>query len=412
MSSDGGSGAWQVLRAWLGLPIPLPAVHRARGNAWCSWVPQLRYLCDNHLDPYFSLVVIYEDGTPLAHPHAHHDEIVQLGQGKFVHWGDQLIFSTSDNSDPRENGRRYCYSRAWFLYRKAYGRRQRVQRSDPPRVVPVNFQLADARPAAIRDCIDFTLHTAEGWMSHAIEAQHSIRGATVLEVGPGPHFGTALLMACAGAERVVVIDPFLAPWEEHYHPAFYRALREAVMQRPQWSTAPLDKVLAAQRHEIEQLELLACSLESMAEVEDASIDMTFSNAVLEHSSDLPAAIDELARVTRPGGLAIHQVDHRDHRDFERPLEYLLLTEEEFEQLFIDYRGECGNRYRPDELRQLFASSGFEILLMNLPERAGGSYLNRTYKRLTANPDFRYHGMPKEHLAELSSFTVARRKAAP
>jgi SAM-dependent methyltransferase len=217
-------------------------------------------------------------------------------------------------------------------------------------------------------------------------------------------------MACAGAERVVVIDPFLAPWEEQYHPVFYQALQEEVAHRSQWSTTPLDMVLAAGRHELDQLELHSCSLESMTEVRDASIDMTFSNAVLEHSSDLPAAIGELARVTRPGGLAIHQVDHRDHRDFERPLEYLLLTEEEFEQLFLEFKGECGNRYRPDELRQLFESSGFEVLLMNLPQRAGESYLNRTFKRLAANPDLRFHGMPKVHLGELSSFTVARRKA--
>jgi SAM-dependent methyltransferase len=354
--------------------------------------------------------VIYEDGIPLAYPHAHHDEIVQLGQGRFVHWGEQLIFSTSDNSDPRENGRRYSYSRAWFLYRKAYGSRPRVLPSDPPRVVPVNLQLADARPAAIRSSIEVTLRTADGWISHAAEAQLSLRGATVLEVGPGPHFGTALLLACAGARRVVVIDPFLAPWEEQYHPALYQVLREEVAQRSQWSTTPLDRVMAAEGHELEQLELHACRLESMAEVDDASIDVTFSNAVLEHSSDLPAAIDELARVTRPGGLAIHQVDHRDHRDFERPLEYLLLTEEEYEQLFTHFKGECGNRYRPDELRQLFESSGFEVLLMKLPERAAESYLNRIYNRLAANPDLHYHGMPKEHLGELSSFTVARRKA--
>src|ERR1044071_9286504 len=50
------------------------------------------------------------------------------------------------------------------------------------------------------------------------------RGLRILEIGPGHHFGPALLLASQGA-HVTLADRFLASWDDPYHPAFYRALR-------------------------------------------------------------------------------------------------------------------------------------------------------------------------------------------
>jgi hypothetical protein len=54
-----------------------------------------------------SSLLLFEDGRPLGPPHAPHDQLRALGGGRFSHWGAHLYFSTSDNSDPRFNGRRY-----------------------------------------------------------------------------------------------------------------------------------------------------------------------------------------------------------------------------------------------------------------------------------------------------------------
>lgn len=54
-----------------------------------------------------SRLVVLEDGVPLPHPHAAHDDIRRLGQGRYSHWTDNVYFATSDDSDPRSNGRRY-----------------------------------------------------------------------------------------------------------------------------------------------------------------------------------------------------------------------------------------------------------------------------------------------------------------
>jgi len=53
-------------------------------------------------------LVLLENGTPLGPAHSAHAEIRTQGGGRYSHWGARTIyFSTSDNSDPRTNGREY-----------------------------------------------------------------------------------------------------------------------------------------------------------------------------------------------------------------------------------------------------------------------------------------------------------------
>jgi len=54
-----------------------------------------------------SMLVLYEDGYPLTQPKCAHIDIAEKGNGRYSHWGASIIFSTSDNSDPRTNGRVY-----------------------------------------------------------------------------------------------------------------------------------------------------------------------------------------------------------------------------------------------------------------------------------------------------------------
>jgi hypothetical protein len=55
-----------------------------------------------------SPLVIYENDKPLALPHSDHNDIEKFGHGRYAHLkGQGILMSTSDNSDPRTNGRRY-----------------------------------------------------------------------------------------------------------------------------------------------------------------------------------------------------------------------------------------------------------------------------------------------------------------
>jgi hypothetical protein len=73
------------------------------GYCWLAPVPEA-LLSDKEAA---SSLQLFEDGRPLGPAHATHADIRQLGRGRFSHWGAAVYFSTSDNSDPSANGRRY-----------------------------------------------------------------------------------------------------------------------------------------------------------------------------------------------------------------------------------------------------------------------------------------------------------------
>lgn len=59
-----------------------------------------------------SQIQLFEDTTLLGPGHSSHEEIRTLGGGRYSHWRDDwgneyVYFSTSDNSDPRTNHKRY-----------------------------------------------------------------------------------------------------------------------------------------------------------------------------------------------------------------------------------------------------------------------------------------------------------------
>jgi hypothetical protein len=81
----------------------LTGVAAEHGHCWLAPLPQ-RLPSDAESG---SRIRLFEDGKALGPAHVSHDEIRRLGAGRFSHWGAQLYFSTSDNSDPRSNGRHY-----------------------------------------------------------------------------------------------------------------------------------------------------------------------------------------------------------------------------------------------------------------------------------------------------------------
>ncbi len=64
-----------------------------------------------------STLLLFENDRRLGPAHATHDDIRSYGGGRYSHWVGSLIFSTSDGTDPRTNGRiyslRYFVTLAW-----------------------------------------------------------------------------------------------------------------------------------------------------------------------------------------------------------------------------------------------------------------------------------------------------------
>ena len=213
---------------------------------------------------------------------------------------------------------------------------------------------------SLQDAVDFVVRNVKMQIGFLPSGKDFLKGKTLIEIGPGQDFGIPLVMMGYGAQAILV-DKYLCSWDNAFHPHFYTKLRQAVIEFfPDASTEPLDKVIANNEHKAPGLKLCKQGLESVPDIETASIDLSISNAVFEHFFDGHLACLELGRITRKGGYGFHQTDFRDHRNFDRPLEYLTMSPEDFKQLLIEKECACGNRLRYTDFLPSFEKAGFDV----------------------------------------------------
>jgi len=90
-------------------------IKEEKGFCWRIDLTDLPIEGDSSEKSHQSSFVLCENGRPLGPGHCLHEMIHNAGRGYFSHWGKQLFFSTSDNSDPRTNGRKYSLIREYAL---------------------------------------------------------------------------------------------------------------------------------------------------------------------------------------------------------------------------------------------------------------------------------------------------------
>jgi hypothetical protein len=80
---------------------------RETGHGYVVPLSQLRQQSDDSTHGTRSEAILCEGEKVLGPPHGLHDDIRSKGNGLYSLWSGVLYFSTSDNSDPNQNGRPY-----------------------------------------------------------------------------------------------------------------------------------------------------------------------------------------------------------------------------------------------------------------------------------------------------------------
>jgi hypothetical protein len=70
-------------------------------------IPGTRSRSDDMHNSRRSTAVVCEDKKIIGTAHSLHADIRTKGRGRYSHWRGSLYFSTSDNTNPNTNGRRY-----------------------------------------------------------------------------------------------------------------------------------------------------------------------------------------------------------------------------------------------------------------------------------------------------------------
>jgi len=258
---------------------------------------------------------------------------------------------------------------------------------------------------ALTEAVEYAISLTNAYLTNRVPGgPECLAGRRILELGPGRDFTPALVMTGYGAQ-LTLADLYLEKWDAEYHPLFYRRVRQRIAETyPQWPLTAIDQVIERNDHWGGRLRTLRCGLERLAGVPDQSFDLTFSNAVFEHLYNVPQALRELYRVTKPGGTGSHRVDFRDHRDFERPLEFL--CQADFIRTLDKGNTEHGNTLRPHEMEHIFLEVGFKVEEFYADMLADPAYLAEVRPRLLG----RFRQFTDEQLRVISvRFRVVRPK---
>lgn len=134
-------------------------VQKGRQSIWGELSDSSRY-------PHASPTILYENDIPLGPGHSPHGQIEKRGYGCFSHWESVLFFSTSDNSDPRSNGRPYRIS-----YRTVphyFLDKIRSKLEDPYRELWLEAAVQSALQALSRDRYAALVSFAQPWVDHSV----------------------------------------------------------------------------------------------------------------------------------------------------------------------------------------------------------------------------------------------------
>lgn len=272
----------------------------------------------------------------------------------------------------------------------------------------INAIKQDCSPEAIEAAARHGLMVGKDHLQKIADwVKRSPRGLDVLELGPGPDFGSTLTMAAMGA-RIAVADRWLPSWDREYHAAVYRRLAALITEQlPGADVTPIQRLVEANAHLPEVVRTFP-DAETLTEAPDQGFDLIISNAVYEHIVDVVAATQRVFDVLRPGGLSVQQVDLRDHRNFDEPLEYLLMTPQQELAWLRETHHHQGCQRRRADYEAAFDRAGFEILSAWIDTRAEPDYLAGFLPRLRACEGARFQYAPPSELEDLGICFVHRK----
>jgi len=325
-------------------------------------------------NPVRSRLYVYEDGKQIGESHNGISAVGAHGRGRFVHWDKTLYFSTPDDSNANDNGRRYSVVWSDELFFKERG--------------------------------NYFYNVLKNILEPAETKPQDLRGKTVLEIGCGRQHGMSLIMAGFGA-NVVAVDRYAPTWDDEFHAGFMNYLINQPPNSWQGFEGGRLKTLLQQRSFArDPFTFYSVDAETLHNHIQEKFDLQVSVAALEHFYDMDQVTSMLSQMAKLNCIGSHCIDLRDHRDFGRPLEFLLLSDSEYDELSGDEKYVHGNRWRPKELEQLWLKHGFHDVRIHVSDLAD-DYLLDFVPRLRASGT-RFADESEDTLRQLSITYTMRR----
>jgi len=185
---------------------------------------------------------------------------------------------------------------------------------------------------ALPDYINRIDSTFADYQKYGQLTAERVRGARVLEIGPGETLGVALRFIGLGAEQVTAVDKFVPLQTSHFHQRLYRSLTDHLSPDERLNlTEALDLRDGVKFNTRRVAYIYGEGIEDAGlKLAPQSFDIIVSNAVLEEVYDLDRMFAALDHLLKPGGRQVHVIDLRDYGMFSKygfhPLEFLTIPD--------------------------------------------------------------------------------------
>ncbi len=187
----------------------------------------------------------------------------------------------------------------------------------------------------------------------------SIRGKSVLEIGPGNSFINAYNFLHAGARSVTLIDKYPRHCDSTVQRSFVRS--EIDFFKMRWDIDRLEYV--DDESCMPNPKYIRFISGDLGEIDfDERVDFIYSIAVLHHVRDLPGYIRKMSNILASGGMVFHVIDLKDKfHFFGNPFLFYKYSDFTWDRLLTEDAMTYTNRVRYREYIDLFASNGFELV---------------------------------------------------
>lgn len=205
------------------------------------------------------------------------------------------------------------------------------------------------------------ISTFQHYYNIALRHSNISSGFTVLELGPGDSILSGLVARSIGASKVWLVDA------SNFAETDLEACKKTLKLLEQFGynnldlgeETTVDNILTKSNVHYETNGIL-----SLKKIPDSSIDFMWSQVVLEHvfRDEFTELLNQLRRILKPEGLAVHSVDFRDHLG--NALNNLRFSEKTWESNLFRNSGFYTNRIRPKEMINLIEKAKFNVEILS------------------------------------------------
>lgn len=187
-------------------------------------------------------------------------------------------------------------------------------------------------------------------------------GFVGLELGPGDSLFSAVVAKVMGASKVYLVDVGTFSRTDLTR---YRSLESYLKEQGHCVERFANCRTAEDFLKESSAHYLTDGLASLREIPQASVDFTWSQAVLEHirRDEFLPVLRELRRIQRLDGVGSHRIDLRDHLG--GALNNLRFRERTWESNLLSSSGFYTNRIRFSEMQKHFIEAGFRVEVTNI-----------------------------------------------